>query len=270
MINYKSYPFNYSERDTYKTDPSKKKAVFFNHSFTYYTRLLNVLIRSNRKVKKNIYDRYNWAASSFDVIHALESVGAKFDVRGLDNLKGLDRPAVIIGNHMSTAETMVLPGLIQPIMNVIFVIKQELVKYPLFGPIAAARHPIIVGRSNPREDLKLVMDEGAARLNDGRSIIIFPQKTRSKFFDRKAFNSMGIKLAKRNDAYVIPVALLTDCWGTGKVIKDIGKIDISKEIKIEFGKPFKVETNGTEEHNRVADFIESKLIEWNRKELVIS
>lgn len=269
MKDFKDYPFNYSTENEYRTDPSKKKFIFISPEISYYYRLLKIIVRSNLKVKKKIYNRYNWAASSFDVVHALEAVGAKFHVKGLDYFKNLDRPAIIIGNHMSTAETMVLPAFIQPVTSVVYVIKQELVNYPLFGPVASARHPIVVGRSNPREDLQIVMNEGAARINDGRSIIIFPQKTRSKFFEIKNFNSLGVKLAKRNDAYVIPVALVTDCWGNGSFIKEVGKIDPSKEIKIEFGEPFKVTGNGSEEHEKVTKFITDKFKEWNREELIV-
>lgn len=269
MANFKDYPYNYSTGNEYRTTPEKRKFSPLGKSLSYYLRLLGVLIKSNIKVRRKIYHRYNWTSSSFDVLHALESVGAQVHVTGLDNFKNLDRPIIFIGNHMSTAETMLLPGFIQPVTNVIYIIKQELTKYPLFGPIAAARHPILVGRENPREDLQIVMTEGAKKIEEGRSIIIFPQKTRTKFFDSKSFNSLGIKLAKRNDCYVVPVALVTDCWGNGPIVKDVGKIDTSKEINIAFGEPFKVEGNGTEEHNRVIDFIKAHLAKWNREELIV-
>jgi 1-acyl-sn-glycerol-3-phosphate acyltransferase len=109
----------------------------------------------------------------------MERAGINFHVEGIDNIEKFEGPAVFIGNHMSTLETVALPAFIQPIKPVVYVIKEELTRYPLFGPVAAARHPILVGRANPREDLQIVLDDGSSRLQEGRSIIIFPQKTRS-------------------------------------------------------------------------------------------
>ena len=49
-------------------------------------------------------------------------------------------------------------------------------------------------------------------------------------FDPTLFNSLGNKLAKRNNVPVIPLALITDAWGNGKYIKEAGKIDPSKPM----------------------------------------
>ena len=268
MKNHKTYPKILTAKDEYKTDRSKVKTGFLSKKL-FYPRLVKIVTKSNLKTKKNIYDRYNWVASSLDTIDIMEKAGLNFHVTGMSNLKKFKGPAVIIGNHMSTLETIALPSLIQPEKPVCFVIKKELANYPLFGPVAKARHPIIVGRSNPREDLKIVMEEGAKRLREGRSVIIFPQRTRSNYFDPKNFNSLGIKLAKKNNVHVLPLALLTEAWSNGKLIKEFGKLDPSKKVKFAFGEPFMVEGGGADENQRVIDFIKSKFIEWGRQEYII-
>jgi len=113
--------------------------------------------------KKGLYNDYGWVNSSIDTFESLERSGIRFHFTGMDNLKKVDTPVVFIGNHMSTLETMILPMIIQPIKRVVYVIKEELAKYPLFGPIAMARDPILVGRENPREDLKIVLEEGSRK-----------------------------------------------------------------------------------------------------------
>ncbi|MBK7979946.1 MAG: 1-acyl-sn-glycerol-3-phosphate acyltransferase [Ignavibacteriae bacterium] len=267
MKNYSNYPEILANNDGYQTDPKIQKPFF--ESFLFYAKLIKIVNFANGQTKKNIYDRYNWVASSIAVLRAVESIGIKISVKGMKNLTGFEGPAVIIGNHMSTMETLLLPSFIQPIKSVIFVIKKELVDFPLFGPVAAARHPIIVGRTNPREDLKIVMDEGSENLQKGRSVIIFPQKTRTSFFDKSAFNSLGVKLAKRNNVPVIPLALITDAWGNGKLIKELGKIDVSKKVFFEFGKPLTVEGSGNDQHEFILNFIETKFKEWGRADLVL-
>jgi 1-acyl-sn-glycerol-3-phosphate acyltransferase len=126
-----------------------------------------------------------------------------------------------------------------------------------------SRNPIVVGRTNPRDDLRTVLEGGATILSEGRSLVIFPQTTRTPVFDPKEFNTIGIKLAKRANVPVVPIALKTDAWGNGKRLKDFGKIDPSKKVYFSFGNPMVVKERGVEEHNAIIDFIEQHLKEWN-------
>jgi 1-acyl-sn-glycerol-3-phosphate acyltransferase len=266
MKDYSDYPQKLPLKNSYQTDPSIP--IPFFAFLLFYWRVLNVVRFSNRQAKRKIYDRYNWVASSLGILKAVESSGIKVSVKGMKNLSDFEGPAVIVGNHMSTMETLLLPSFIQPAKTVIYVIKQELVDFPLFGPVAAARFPIVVGRTNPREDLKIVMEEGSKNLKNGKSIIIFPQKTRSAIFDSSSFNSLGIKLAKRNNVPVVPLALVTDAWGNGKIIKEMGKIDTKKTVHFEFGKAIEIEGNGSKQHDAVIDFIKEKFKEWGRNDLL--
>jgi len=268
MQTYDYYYKIFSENDSYSTDKSSKSNSIINPSLRFFLQLIRIFYYGNSLTKKNVYDRYNWVASSLMIIEALEKVGVEFEITGMNNLKSFDGPAIFIGNHMSTLETVVLPAIINPAKLVVFVTKEELNSTPLFGPINSARHPIVVGRSNPREDLINVMNQGAERIKDGRSIILFPQKTRSIIFDAKSFNTLGVKLAKKNNVPVIPIALLTDAWANGKLVKDFGKIDPSKKVRIAFGEPLSITGNGSEQHQQVINFIISHLKEWGRPEYI--
>ena len=269
-MKYTSYPKILAEHDTYKTVRITKPGII-STTLKFYARLLKIVLYSNYKTKRNIYDGFNWVASSLDIFDQLEKAGIKFEIEGMDNLKSFDGPAVFISNHMSTLETLILPGIIHPKKPVCFITKKELNDYPLFGPITRARFPIVVGRSNPREDLRTVLHEGKQRLESGRSIIIFPQKTRGLIFDEKTFNSLGIKLAKANNVHVVPLALNTEAWENGKMLKDFGKINPSKTVKFSFGEPFLVSgNNGADEHKRVIDYIKSKFNQWDLSDKIIS
>ena len=95
---------------------------------------------------------------------------------------------------------------------------------PFFGPVMCSRDPIVVGRTNPREDLAAVLEGGLERLKKGISIIVFPQHTRSREFNPQMFNSIGVKLAKKAGVPIVPLALKTDAWGQGKKIKELGPV----------------------------------------------
>lgn len=251
------------EGDTYST---KIHPVSFfikkMPSFVFYLDVISVVVRASRKAKRNRYDTAEWCNSSIEVLRALERVGVQLEVTGMDFFKKLDGPCVFIGNHMSTFETFVLPTIIAPFRETTFVVKQDLIEYPVFKYVMRARNPVTVGRSNPRDDLKAVLEGGTERLHAGTSIIIFPQTTRTTVFDPDQFNTIGVKLAKKADVPVVPIALKTDAWGTGSYLKDYGWIDPAKKAHIAFGEPLRIKDRGAEEHQKIIEFITGKLREW--------
>ena len=148
------------------------------------------------------------------------------------------------------------------IKEVVFIVKDSLVKHPLFGTVMRSRHPIIVSRSNSREDFKIVMDRGQELLATGTSIMIFPQSSRAVEFKPEEFNSLGVKLAGRSGVQIVPIAIKTDFWGNGKYLKDLGPINRHKPIYMSFGKPLPVNGTGKEENKKIIEFITSNLIKW--------
>ncbi len=230
-----------------------------------YSRLFSTVWMGSSKAKHGQYLTADWVANSLETLRALEEIGATIEINGVDNFRNLSGPCVFIGNHMSTLETMVLPCIISQFKDSTFVVKQSLVDYPVFKHIMRARNPITVGRTNPRDDLKAVFEGGEERLKAGRSIVIFPQTTRTGVFDPAQFNTIGIKLAKKANVPVVPIALKTDAWGNGKYLKDYGKVDVSKKVWFEFGKPMTITGRGDAEHQQIIDFISGKLREWGGK-----
>jgi len=231
-------------------------------SLSFYLHIIGIVRHASKKARQGSYDTSAWCASSLDTLHALEYVGSSIEVTGLDNFRSLEGPCIFISNHMSTLETFILPVLISSFKEATFVVKQSLVEYPVFKYVMRSRNPITVGRSNPRDDLKAVLEGGVERLKAGTSIIIFPQTTRTPIFNPEQFNSIGIKLAKKAGVPVVPIALKTDAWSNGKFLKDFGRIDPAKTVHIAFGRALQIRDRGSEEHQQIIDFIAEKLQEW--------
>ena len=251
------------EDSMYRTIPAR--VSLFARIFpglTFYSRFLSIIFRASAKAKRSQYGDAHWSQSSFEILEQLESVGCRLQMTGLEYLKRLKTPCVVIGNHMSVLETVILPTVVQPFRKVTFIVKDSLLVYPVFRHIMRSRNPIVVGRVNPRQDLKAVMEGGMDRLKRGISIIVFPQTTRTRSFDPAKFNSIGVKLAKRANVPIVPLALLTDAWGNGKYLKDFGKIDPTRGIYFAFGKPMWVQGRGADEHQKIIEFISKKLHEW--------
>ncbi len=234
-------------------------------SLAFYSRFLAIVLRSGAQAKRGQYDDQAWWQSSLQVLRALERVGMRVEITGIRHIAQLETPCIVIANHMSLLETLLIPGIVQPVREITFVVKQSLLDYPVFRHVMRSRDPIAVSRTHPRQDLKAVLEGGTDRLKRGISIVIFPQTTRSAGFDPARFSTIGIKLARRAGVPIVPLALLTDAWGNGKYLKDLGRIDPSKDVRFAFGEPIRVEGRGAEEHEAVLRFIGGKLRDWREQ-----
>jgi 1-acyl-sn-glycerol-3-phosphate acyltransferase len=249
-------------------DSPRKDKINLTDKFRHNNRLYfiwkygGIVLKTRAEAKRGEYGDKEWADSSFYIFRLIEKTGGRFHITGMENIIASPDPVLFIGNHMSTLETMILPGIISPLRKVTFVVKESLVKHPLFGDVMRSRNPIVVGRKDPRKDLEAVMNGGMELLQKGISLIIFPQSTRSLEFKPEEFNSLGVKLARKAGVKVVPIALKTDFWGNGKVIKELGPLDSSKPVYFKFGDPFSVTGSGKDDNQKIIDFIRLSLKEW--------
>ena len=186
--------------------PSRRPSLFARAlpGLRFYSLAGAIVWRASRLAVRGVYDDAAWSRSSFDILRALEAAGVRLEIDGVGHFASLGGPCVFVGNHMSTLETFVLPTIILSSGRMTYVVKRELTSYPVFGHVMRARDPIVVGRANPRDDLKAVLEGGAERLRAGISIAVFPQTTRTPVFDPAHFNTIGVKLAKRAQVPVVP------------------------------------------------------------------
>lgn len=249
--------------DTYQTTilpPGPISGALLRTRLCYVSRFLGILFTHWRIAKKGAFTQQAWHDAAWQVIRVLETSGGRFDIKGLSNMTQVQEPVVFVSNHMSTLETLIFPALTYPRKQIAFILKRSLLYIPFFKEFI--KDCVAVTRKNPTEDFKTVMTQGVAVLNNGFSVIVFPQATRYKAVDTKSFNSLGIKLARKAGVPVIPVALKTDFWSSGLILRDFGRLHPEKTIFFEFGEPFTVSGSGRQEHERVLEFISSRLTAW--------
>lgn len=257
--------------DSYDTPDNHPVALGFKLMFKsrwyFYLRNFGTFIRSGRCAARGKLDKDNQIFYSNDNIRLVEDCGSKVHLRGLDNLRALEgKPAVIIGNHMSLLETASLHAIIREYVDFSFVVKESLLRTAYMKDILNSMKAIGVSRTNPREDLKKVLTEGKRVLSEGRSMIVFPQSTRTRVFDREQFNSIGVKLAKSAGVPVVPMALKTDFLENGKLIRDLGPLKPEREVYFEFGPAMDIEGNGQAQQQYVEDFIAAAFERWKSEE----
>lgn len=127
--------------------------------------------------------------------------GVKVEVVGLENINQ-NRPSVLVANHQSEWETYILQVLFAPISTVL---KKELLSVPFFGWGLRMVQPIAIDRSQRTNALKQIISQGKERIEDGRSVLIFPEGTRIAPNEEQAFNKGAAMLATSANAPILPV-----------------------------------------------------------------
>lgn len=129
------------------------------------------------------------------------SCGIRVKVEGREHLP--QGACVLLANHQSEWETLFLQILKPPVCTVL---KQELLNIPVFGWSLRLIRPVALNRANPIRALKQVIKEGAAKLQDGLSMLIFPEGTRLAPGAHKPFAKSGALIACRAKCSVVPIA----------------------------------------------------------------
>ena len=229
----------------------------------FYWKNFGVFVRTGKCGRAGKLDAFMQTEFSNENTRLVEAVGGKVHLRNLDNIAKLNgQSAVIVANHMSLLETALLHSVMRPRLDFTFVIKRSLFDVKYFGDIMRSLEAIAVDRVNPRDDFKAVLTEGKERLARGKSIVLFPQATRSEAFIPENFNTIGIKLAKAAGVPVLPLALKTDFLGNGKLLRDMGPVRRKHEIYFEFAEPEMVTDSGKELHEKIIAFIQDRLKTW--------
>lgn len=250
----------------YETSPSHRRPrldrMLSGCSPWVHLRIYLCVYRLYRAIRRGEPLHETWPLNQLGVLTVVEDSGGRVIIEGYEHLADLRGPVVLVANHMSAIETFFLPLLLLPHSDVTVVIKESLLRYPVLGPVLRAVGAVAVTRNNPRQDFRQVMEGGGACLRGGRSVVVFPQATRSLQFDPAAFSSLGAKLAQREGVPLLPLALKTDFLQPGRLVKDFGKVIPANTVHFKFGPPIDPATASRAAHQRAADFIAASLRSW--------
>jgi 1-acyl-sn-glycerol-3-phosphate acyltransferase len=149
--------------------------------------------------------------------------GIRIAVQGAENLPRTGA-ALIASQHQSAFDTLVWLTLV-PLPS--YVMKQELTRIPLFGPLLRPAGMIAVDRSAGAGALRGLLRETEAAFQAGRQVVIFPEGTRVAPGERVKLHPGIVAIATHNRMPIIPVA--TDSgfhWGRHSFRKPSGVIHI--------------------------------------------
>ena len=143
-------------------------------------------------------------------------------VSGLENMP--TGPVIFACKHQSSWETLAFSRLFPGAATVM---KRELVLIPIVGWAMARAGNIAVERGDGAKALRGLVKQAKATLEEGRSILIFPEGTRVAVGDEKPYQVGTAALYRQLGVPVVPVALNSGLfWGRRKFIKWPGVIDV--------------------------------------------
>jgi len=129
--------------------------------------------------------------------------GSKVSVEGLENIPK-DQSVLFVSNHQSNFDIPLLLGYLKKPIG--FIAKMEITKLPIVPDWMEQMHCVFMDRSDRRQSLKAIK-EGVEKLQNGHSLVIFPEGTRSKTSQVGEFKSGSFHLATKSGVPVIPVRI---------------------------------------------------------------
>ena len=148
--------------------------------------------------------------------------GLSYEIEGLENIPKTG--FIVMSNHSSTWETFVLQSFLPPL---VWVVKRELLFVPFFGWGLKAMNAIALKRGTGRQAITQLIEEGSARMQEGRTIMIFPEGTRVPPGEKRPYKAGGAILAEQTQFPILPIAHNAgNFWPRLSWIKWPGKIKV--------------------------------------------
>jgi len=182
----------------------------------------------------------------------------KAEVIGKENLDRA-KPNVFMANHQSDFDILIILAYIPGQFR--WLVKKDLFNIPVFGAAMKGAGYISIDRQN-RENAMQSMDEAALRIRNGKSIMTFPEGTRSRDGEIKAFKHGAFYLAIKSGAPIIPVTII----GSSQIMPKRSLRVRPGRVKLIIDKPIDVKKYGVEDRQALIEKVRNIIIknydEW--------
>jgi 1-acyl-sn-glycerol-3-phosphate acyltransferase len=198
------------------------RSLLFNLLFALWTALIFVLSLPTLVLPRSAVWWMGglWVRGALLLLRAIVGLGHR--VRGVEHR--VAGPAIYAAKHQSAWDTLVFPLLLE---QPAYVLKQELIRVPLFGSYLKRCGMIPVDRQGGGSALKQLLRAARAAIADGRSILIYPEGTRIAPGERRPYHPGVAALYGDLGVPVVPVALNSGLfWGRRSFRKKAGTITI--------------------------------------------
>ncbi len=182
--------------------------------------------------------------------------GAKLEYIGLEYLPGKGDDAVVyISNHRGFFDIIATYPVFKDCTG--FIAKKEMRTWPLLGWWMSSVYCLFLDRKDHRQGIATII-QGAKNVQNGISMWVFPEGTRSKVEgEMLPFKHGSFKMATKAQAAIIPVAIN----GSGKIFDDHVPIIKSGKVRVEFMEPIETKDLTPEEIQQLPDRVHALIEE---------
>ena len=154
--------------------------------------------KRNRNSPKIEQTMHRWA------IRFLRIPPVEMTVEGREHVE-VGQRYVIVSNHISNFD---IPVLFRAIPTPIrFLAKKELYKIPVFGPGMDVAGIVKVDRGGARSTREAISAAAAETYRRGFSLLVFAEGTRSRTGEMADFRTGAVRIARDNEADLLPVVI---------------------------------------------------------------
>ena len=171
--------------------------------------------------------------ASFWASSALLLAGVRVKIFNLD-LIDPNQSYIYAANHQSAFDILVLLGKLK--VQFRWLAKDSLFKIPLFGWAMKRTGYIPINRSNPKEAYQSLL-WAAQKVNEGTSVVIFPEGTRQETESLGEFKKGGFILALKSKRPIVPIGI----QGSARIKHKKGLRINPGTVNVVLGKPIPTE-----------------------------
>lgn len=154
------------------------------------------------------------------------------DVIGAGNVL-TDRPQIFMANHQSGFDILIVRAFLPGQMR--WIAKKELFKIPVFGAALRRTGAVEIDRQN-RTKAIISLEDAARQIREGKSVMTFPEGTRSRNGQVKKFKKGVFYLALAAGVPIVPISIV----GSGEIMPKRSLRIQPGRIKMIIGKPVEV------------------------------
>ena len=201
------------------------RSLVFNITFFVWSAALHIILLPVLALppKQVLACGRFWGRSMAWLLRTLLGITSRVEGLTPELRRLIDSGQVIIAaKHQSSWETIFFPVLLgEPA----YVLKRELLLIPLFGWYMKRAHMVAIDRKGGAKALRRMITEAKASIANRRPLVIFPEGTRTRPGERRAYQPGIAALYSRLELPVIPVALNSgQVWGRRQFLKRPGEI----------------------------------------------
>ena len=171
--------------------------LFFSILLLIPLKILGVLGMKKARSRFIIKATKKWAR------HLVFTSGSKIQLSGQENIP--EKPGYcVVANHQSNFDIPLIMAILPD--NVGFIAKYEMMKVPLLNTWMRALNCVFIKRNNIRHAIQGIK-EALNQVQDGKSMVLFPEGTRSRDGRPGKFHHAGMRLALERGIPVLPITI---------------------------------------------------------------